>query len=103
MSHSSARHQGHGHGHGHHGHSHNNYGHSPPMVGHGLTRGQFAKIIFPSAVSLIIFIAYSILVHIYSFNLDTKELPLDAILFCIFMTLLISSFLRYFFCFFDMI
>lgn len=79
--------------HSSHGHSHG-YNHGPPMVGHGLTRGQFAKIIFPSALSLILFIAYSILVHIYAFSLDTKELPIDAILFCIFWTLLISSFLR---------
>ena len=90
------------HGHGHNNHAHNNmsgHGHGPPMVGHGLTRGQFAKIIFPSALLLILFIAYSILIHIYAFSLDTKELPIDAILFCIFWTLLITSFLRYVFLF----
>ena len=75
--------------HGHHQHN------RPPMVTNGLSRGQFAKIVFPSALLLIIFIAYSILVHIYALSLDTKQLPLDAIVFCICWTLLLSSFLRY--------
>eukprot|EP00483_Globobulimina_turgida_P010217 UN10236 len=72
-----------------HGHQH---GH-PPMVGQ-LSRGQFAKIVFPAAILVIIFITYSILVDIYALNLDTKALPIDGILFCIFWILLVASFLR---------
>merc|ERR1712228_178693 len=72
--------------------SHGSHGHGP-MVG-ALSRGQFAKIVFPIAVLILIFIAYSILVHIFSLNLDTKELPTDAILFCIFWFLLFASFFR---------
>ena len=82
---STARHQ-HQHHHGH--------GSSNMMVTNGLTRGQFAKIIFPLALFLIIFVAYSILVYIYSLSLNTTQLPIDAILFCILWTLLLTSFLR---------
>eukprot|EP01083_Nonionella_stella_P155170 500949_1 len=75
-------------------HFHPHHAHAQvPMVGN-LSRGQFAKIVFPVALSLIIFVAYSILVHIYSLNLDTRQLPTDAVLFCVVWTLLLCSFLR---------
>merc|ERR1719242_2132438 len=71
------------------GHHH----HGMPMAGKW-TRAQFARVVMPSALCLLLFVAYSVLVHVFAFNLDTTQLPWDATLFIALWTLLFFSFLR---------
>ena len=48
----------------------------------------------PTALCLLLFVAYSVLVHVFAFDLDTTQLPWDATLFVAVWVLLFSSFLR---------
>ena len=74
---------------GHHGHHH-----GMPMVSRTMSRGQFARYVMPSALCLLLFVAYSVLVHVFAFDLDTTQLPWDATLFIAMWALLFFSFLR---------
>jgi len=58
------------------------------------SRGAVARVVMPSAIALLLFIAYSVLVHLFNFTLDTTRLPWDATLFVVIWSLLFCSFLR---------
>jgi len=73
---------------GHHAHR------AVPMVTQSLSRGQFARFVMPTALCLLLFVAYSVLVHIFAFDLDTTQMPWDATIFTAIWTLLVCSFLR---------